>query len=273
MKTKRSLCKVTWDFQETLIEQTTGDYDRWPEYDGIRKELMSDVEICPLLPECVAESADIKQFREWMKRNLKTYRQRRKLIREQFVPILDHLYTREHGADPKTEPAHLSVIDREFVLKEWGHLLEEVIKNPEYASHGALDLLGDACRRILSESGCEYRRYHDVIQLYDMASRCLKIRYRYFTASIYKRLVHSSHDLSKGLQEVNLRLQDTAEKESCVTFRYNAELAVNTAASMALLLVGSWDIARKNSKIYHNAQGVFDLADLRKRYPDRRSHS
>ena len=90
----------------TLIDAATGGSGDNELYVHIRRELIRDEELKPLLPSFVRSYRDLSAFWGWIKYEEGTYAGRRKLLGEAFTPVMDYLEGRGRAPGDATISVH-----------------------------------------------------------------------------------------------------------------------------------------------------------------------
>ena len=130
--------------QNMLVERATGGAANEAEYARLRRLLLDDPEITPLLPRFVRTCRTASQFWQFIKHEFGTYFERRQYLWEEFRPALDHLEGKgKTPADDGVSEA-LKQFDEETVHALWARALGRRAQDPEGAITLARSLLSTA---------------------------------------------------------------------------------------------------------------------------------
>ncbi len=86
-----SLIETVETIQNMLVSRATGGAASDEEYKGLRHNLLSHVDLKPLVPRFVVTCRDLSQFWVFIKHKFAHYQKRREYIWEKFAPLLDKL--------------------------------------------------------------------------------------------------------------------------------------------------------------------------------------
>jgi hypothetical protein len=74
-----------------LVDHATGKPVESSEYEVLRQELLSDIEVARLMPSFVRKNRNLSSFWSFIKPKFSTYAERRTYLSEEFTPLLDFL--------------------------------------------------------------------------------------------------------------------------------------------------------------------------------------
>lgn len=224
----------------TLIDAATGGSGDNAMYVHIRRELIRDDELKPLLPSFVRSYRDLSAFWGWIKYAEGTYAGRRKLIGEAFTPLMDHLEGRGRAPGDATMSGALLNFDADGVHVVWAKALSRRAQDPEGAITVARTLLETVSKRILDERGVTYSDKEDLPKLYSMAAKALNLAPDQHTEEPIKAILGGAMTMVNGLGTLRNRMSDAHGRGGKLPVRpspRHANLAVNMAGAMATFLV------------------------------------
>ncbi|WP_085024837.1 abortive infection family protein [Ensifer aridi] len=231
--------KITM-LEGTLIDAATGGSGDNALYVHIRREVIRDEELKPLLPAFVRTYRDLSAFWGWIKYEEGTYAGRRKLIGEAFTPIMDYLEGRGRAPADAAMSDALATFDADGVHAVWTKALARRSNDPEGAITVARTLLETVCKRILDEMGGEYGDKDDLPKLYSLTAKALNLAPDQHTAEPIKAILGGAMTMVNGLGTLRNRLSDAHGRGGRIPVRpsaRHASLAVNLSGAMATFLV------------------------------------
>ncbi|WP_105381425.1 abortive infection family protein [Neorhizobium alkalisoli] len=227
----------------TLIDAATGGSGDNALYVHLRRELVQDDEMKPLLPAFVRSYRDLSAFWGWIKYQEGTYARRRKLIGEAFTPIMDYLEGRGRAPADAAMSDALASFDADGVHAVWTKALVRRANDPEGAITVARTLLETVCKRILDEKGGEYSEKDDLPKLYSLTAKALNLAPDQHTAEPIKAILGGAMTMVNGLGTLRNRLSDAHGRGGKIPVRpseRHASLAVNLSGAMATFLVETY---------------------------------
>lgn len=227
----------------TLIDAATGGSGDNALYVHLRRELVQDEELKPLLPAFVRSYRDLSAFWGWIKYEEGTYAGRRKLIGEAFTPIMDHLEGRGRAPADAAMSEALATFDPDGVHAVWTKALARRASDPEGAITVARTLLETVCKRILDEKAGGYSEKDDLPKLYSLTAKALNLAPDQHTAEPIKAILGGAMTMVNGLGTLRNRLSDAHGRGGKIPVRpseRHASLAVNLSGAMATFLVETY---------------------------------
>ena len=224
----------------TLIDAATGGSGDNELYVHIRRELIRDEELKPLLPSFVRSYRDLSAFWGWIKYEEGTYAGRRKLLGEAFTPVMDNLEGRGRAPGDATISDALASFDAEGVYAIWAKALVRRVRDPEGAITVARTLLETVCKRVLDERGGGYSEKDDLPKLYSLTAKALNLAPDQHTAEPIKAILGGAMTMVNGLGTLRNRLSDAHGRGGKMPVRpsaRHASLAVNLSGAVATFLV------------------------------------
>lgn len=224
----------------TLIDAATGGSGDNALYVHLRRELVRNDELKPLLPAFVRSYRDLSAFWGWIKYEEGSYAGRRKLIGEAFTPIMDYLEGRGRAPADAAMSDALASFDADGVHAVWTKALARRAGDPEGAITVARTLLETVCKRILDEKGGGYSEKDDLPKLYSLTAKSLNLAPDQHTAEPIKAILGGAMTMVNGLGTLRNRLSDAHGRGGKIPVRpseRHASLAVNLSGAMAAFLV------------------------------------
>ena len=243
-------------FQNLLVAVATGRGWFEEEYVDFRRSLMGNPNVSDLLPRFVKTSRDTDQFWNFIKRQFRTYQERREFLWGEFGPILDSL---ENQVESPTHDSIIEVLqdfDADNVLRNWRKAVYRLEEDPEGAITSARTLLESVCKHILDQTETPYQDDLDLPALYKRTSLQLNLAPEQHSEQIFKQILGGCTSITNGLAGLRNRLGDAHGQGSnrVKPPRRHAELAVNVAGAMAVFLIETWE--------FNQGRGSPHISDL-----------
>ena len=236
--------KVT-ALQNLFVARATGGNADDLKYLPLRKELLNDALVAPLLPRFVRTSRDLGQFWQFIQPKFGSYAERRTYIWDEFKSALE---AAEGGTSPVANTADetLKLLSSESVQDLWRRALSRQSEDPEGAITLARSLLESVCKHILDDMGQVYPHDADVPKLYHLVSTQLQLAPGQHAEEAFKRILGGCTSVVEGLGTLRNRVGDAhgTGRRSVRPQARHAGLAVNLAGAMATFIVSTWE-ARK----------------------------
>ena len=242
--------------QNLLVSQATGGQADGAAYLMLRRELLEDSTVSPLLPPFVQTSRDLGQFWQFIKFKYPTYAERRQFLWDEFRPALE---AAERGAPPTddTTAAALVRLSSDSIHAAWRRALERRGDDPEGAITLARSLLESVCKHILHETAQVYPDDAEIPRLYRLVAEQLNIAPSQHSEEAFRRILGGCTSVVEGLGTLRNRLGDAhggGPRQVRPASRH-AELAVNLAGTMATFIVATWE-ARRATEAVSSAAGA-----------------
>lgn len=223
-----------------LIAYATGKPAEEGIYTLLRREFMADPVLKGLLPGFVRTNRSLGAFWDYIKLQAGTYAERRQIIREAFLPLMDHLEgTNSAPGDQVTSDA-LESFDEEGVHAVWTKALARRHADPEGAITIARTLLETVTKRILDEMHESYSDKDDLPKLYASTATALNLAPSQHTEEPIRAILGGAMNMVNGIGTLRNRLSDSHGRGGRLPVRpssRHAHLAVNTAGAAATFLV------------------------------------
>jgi Abortive infection C-terminus len=232
--------------QELLIARATGGIAHDGEYQQLRRAFMRDPIARDLLPAFVRANRNLDMFWGWIKNEAGQYEPRRKIVRDAFLPLLDHLEGRGVAPADLDISTALGSFDEEGVHRAWTRALSRRTSDPEGAITAARTLLETVCKRVLDETSGTYDDKEDLPKLYQMVAERLILAPSQHTEPVFKSILGGCQNVVNSLGTLRNKVGDAhgrGGKPVRPTPRH-AALAVNLAGAMATFLIETF-ISRK----------------------------
>jgi hypothetical protein len=228
--------------QNLLLSHATGSPADGADYFRLRRELLADPEIAPLLPRFVRTCRDLGQFWAYIKTKFGHYAERRQYLWDEFRPALEYLEGRGRSPADRDVSETLKEFNPDTVHALWTRALERRSSDPEGAITAARTLLESVCKHILDEDGVEYDDGADLPKLYRVTAEHLELAPSQREEPVFKQILGGCTAVVEGLGSLRNRLGDShgKGKRPVRPAPRHAELAVNLAGTMATYLVSTW---------------------------------
>jgi hypothetical protein len=216
-------------------------------YTQLRRVLMGDSVLKPLLPEFVRACRDLNHFWSYAK-DLPTgtsghWEKRRKHVRDGLTPLFDFLEKRHTAPVDDVASDVLKNFDTDGVHVVWNKALERRHADPEGAITSARTLLEAVCKRVLDENNALYDDKDDLPSLYKNVAIKLNIAPSQHTEDTFKRILGGATSVVEGLGTLRNKIGDAhgQGKRPVRPSARHAQLAVNLAGTMATFIVETWN--------------------------------
>jgi len=203
------------------------------EYMYIRSSLMNKASIRPQLPSYIINCRNLGEFWQYIKKEFKTYAERRIFIQDSFAKLLENLENTNHIAEEAI------VIDNLYVNEFWQKALTRMTDDAEAAITMARTLVETVCKHILDENEIQYDDWIDLPKLYKQTATTLKLSPDQHTEQIFKQILSGCQSIIDGLGSLRNKLGDAHGKSQSRVrpgLRH-ATLAVNLAGTMSQFLL------------------------------------
>ncbi|KZK76641.1 hypothetical protein PsW64_04800 [Pseudovibrio sp. W64] len=229
--------------QSMLTSRATGDLKDYPEYMHLRSRFMADPFLCNLLPSFVRSCPTLPAFWSYIQGKAEKYAERRKIINEGFIPLMEFLEGRNIAPSDKLASETLETFDVEGVHSVWSKAIARRNSDPEGAITVARTLLETVTKRILDECDETYSDRDDLPKLYAKVAKTLNLGPSQHSEEPIKTIMGSAMNLVSGIGTLRNRLSDShgrGGKWPDKPSPRHASLAVNTAGAIATFLVETY---------------------------------
>jgi Abortive infection C-terminus len=232
-------------FQDTLIGFATndccgGDAD---DYVSLRKYFFSNQQTKDILPKWVQLCRNSDQFWGFIKKEFKTYAERRNFIYREMNPLLDYFETKQTLPAENSINEALQRFDETGIHLAWEKALTRKISDPEGAITISKSILESVCKHILDTEGIDYANNIDLSDLYKKTAKKLNLHPEQHIETIFKQILGGCSGIINGLGTLRNKLGDAhgKGKKQVKPASRHAELAVNLSGSMALFLIDTYN--------------------------------
>ena len=230
-----------------LVAHATGQEADEESFKHIRLQIVRNPLIKDKLPRCVHTCRTLGEFWGFIKEQSGTYAGRRKLLGDEFHPVI--MFLEQSSSSPADEQVSevLSTVDSANVHVIWKRALERRATDPEGAITLARTLIEAVCKYILNEQSIEYSEKDDLPKLYGLVASSLNLSPAQHTERIFKQILGGCHSIVQGLGALRSKHGDahaSGTTASRPALRH-AELAVNLAGAMATFLISTWEVRKE----------------------------
>lgn len=233
--------------QDIMVARAVGEsHPQGYRYEDLRRRLLQDPAVEPLLPGFVRASRNLAQFWPSIRDMFPTYKQRREIIWNEFRPVLDRLEGQSKEPTDDRVTGVLEKLDEAHVRRIWERAIDRRESDPEGAITAARTLLESVCKHILDDAKVTYAEKDDLPKLYGLASKELRLAPGQHEEPIFKQILGGCHAVVEGLGSMRNKLGDAhgKGKKAVKPAARHAALAVNLAGAMAMFLVETWATKR-----------------------------
>lgn len=206
-----------------LVAHATGNPAENSEYELLRKELLSDPEIAPLIPSFVRTNRDLGAFWGFIKGKYGTYAERRTYLSQEFTPLLDML---EFGvsASPNSSQPSTTAETKPVVARN---------KRKVFIVHGRDNEAKQEVARFIEKLGLQS------IILHEQASAGMTIIEkieRYSNDADFALVLYTPCDLGRGSHETKIHPKQRARQN--VVFEHGYLMAKLGRENVCALVKG-----------------------------------
>ncbi|MET4217334.1 hypothetical protein ACVWWG_004054 [Bradyrhizobium sp. LB7.2] len=226
--------------QEMLVAMATSGTGVDNEYRLLRRELVERPETARLLPQFVRVCRTLSAFWQWVKAQAPTYAERRIMIREAFVPLLDFLERTNAAPADVSISETLESFDEPGVHKAWTKALDRRFDDPEGAVTLARTLLETVCKSIQDAQGApSYSDDDDLPKLYRRTAELLNLAPSQHTEEAFKSILGSCQNIVNNIGTIRNKIGDAhgQGRRAVRPSARHAALVVNLAGAMAMFLI------------------------------------
>jgi len=236
-----TLAETVEALQTVLVARATGlSYDdRW--YKQLRRVLVQNDAIAPVLPSFVRVCRDLSQFRGHISK-VGGYVERRRYIWEGLRAAHDVAEGRTPANTGRQLSDVLATLSLDEVDHVWRRGLERLPRDPAGAITAARSLLESTCKHILDAEGIEYDDALELPKLYRLTASALKLAPDQSGEQLFKQVLGACHTVVEGVAAIRNKFGDAHGKGAgaITPSDRHARLALNLAGSAAMFLVETW---------------------------------
>lgn len=233
--------------QNLLISHATGKQENNADYTRLRQTVLANTTFDAFIPQFIRTCRSLDQFWHSIKRDFKTYAERREYIWTEFNPLLEAL--ERGGLAPSDEfvTKGIKKIDSAHVQAAWSKALDRRSSDPEGAITSARTLIETVCKHILDDMNVQYDETVDLPKLYRETAKVLNLAPSQHTEEVFKQILGGCTAVIEGLGTLRNRLSDAhgKGKMGIKPAPRHAELAVNLSGSLASYLLATWETRKE----------------------------
>lgn len=224
--------------QRILIDYATGDSAENEEYEKLRKKLLADPSTKNDLPGVVENYRSLDAFWDFIRDEFDTYKERRKYLRKEFVPLLNQLEKQSSSFPYQGVTKSIEQLNSAEVKTRWGRCLQRIDSDPEGAITAARSLVESVCKHILDDVDADYSRKDNLPQLYGKTIEELSLAPNQYKEEIFKQILGGCKAAVGGLAGLRNHFGDAhgSGANPVKPQPRHARLAVNTAGSIVVFL-------------------------------------
>lgn len=212
-------------------------------YVELRRVMMRDLALKPLLPAYVQEHRDLGHLWPYLEDVDPKGELRRQHVRTTMTPLFDRLEATANPADSSAAD-RLQGVETAAVYALWQKALERRHTDPEGAIASARMLLETVCRHVLDERGVTYTKTLDLPALMKMTAEQLDVAPTRHVQAALRRMLWDAASVIDGLDDRRNGIGDAhgdREPRAKPSARH-AQLAVNMAGAAAIFVVETWEV-------------------------------
>ena len=194
--------------QSFYLARATGDYGEYDQFSELRREILEEPKVAPLLPSFVRKYRRIEEFWQFIKAHLRSYAERREYIWAQFRPALEALEGTGRSSQEEAVSSGLQNLEAEHISAAWHKALERRTSDPEGAITAGRTLVESVCKLILDEASESYPESADLPRLYSLVAKRLKLAPNQHTEQVFKQILGGCQSVVEGIGAVRNRLGD-----------------------------------------------------------------
>lgn len=227
--------------QELMVRKVGGDHSvEAEEYEQVRRAFLRDPQMPPhLIPELVKDNRDLDTLWTYAKDYHGSWEPRRRHVREEFGPLLDHLDRPQLAPADGAITSGLTRFDSEAVTEAWQRALQRRSSDPAAAITAARTMLESVLMNVLDDAEESYGDADDLPKLYRQVSELLNLAPSQHTETIFKQVLGGCAAVVGGLGAVRNKVGDAhgTGRRPVKPAPRHAELVVNLAGAMALFII------------------------------------
>lgn len=211
-------------------------------YTALRRLMMRDPVLKPLLPDFVRTCRDLTHFWPYIKGVSPQWGPRRQHVQDALTPLFDHAERGGALADDVISEA-LQRFDPEGVRAAWDKALSRRYSDPEGAITAARTLLETVCKHVLDERKTLYAQNADLPALYKATAETLHLAPSQHTEDAFRRILGGATSVVEGLGSLRNKIGDAhgQGKRPVRPSARHAQLAVNMAGAAATFIVETYE--------------------------------
>lgn len=235
-------------FQKIITDQVTGIEQSNESYSSFRKYCLQMDVPKELLPDLVLKNHTLNQLDARIKREIKTYKERREFIWELFKPLLAYLENYKYKPNSasaicnQTEVA-LKIIDSPHLQELWNKAVSRINSDPEGTITVSRSILESTCKHILDKMKLQYDDKMDLPDLYKFTAKSLNLSPDQHTEKIFKQILSGVGSVVHGFGSLRNKLSDShgvGVNKSKPSLRH-ARLALNLGMSVSIFLMETYE--------------------------------
>ena len=226
--------------QDLLISRATGDRSASAEeYRKARAFFVQDGTLRAQVPEWLLNHRTIEHFWYFIKKKFGTYDERRIFIRDELVPLLDHLEFSPEAPHADRVGEAMSSISPDYVRPIWAKALNRIPEDPDGAITSARELMEAVLKHLADDLDVGYGENPDLHDLYKSVAKELDLTPEQHEETLFKQILGSCSGVVSGIGRIRNAFGDAHGKGS-TSYRPSGRherLAVNMAGPMCLFLI------------------------------------
>jgi len=217
------------------------------EFAQLRRSVISNESLKPLLPKFIQTYRDVDQFLNFIEHEYVTHKERKEYLWNEFRPLLDFLEQGEVMPSDATVIATLQKFNSEHIKVEWDKALSRRSSDPGGAITTARTLIESVCKHILDEAKIDHGDSHDLPRLYKKTAETLNLLPSQHDEQIFKQILSGCAAVVEGLGALRNKRGDAhgKGKNNVKPAPRHAALAVNLSGALASYLAETWEHREK----------------------------
>lgn len=229
---------------EFIIGYVTNDnYDMELNYEELRRSLISNPLTKGLLPNWVIANRNTSMLWQFMKNNIKTYKDRRTFIWQEFQPLIIFLESNQNITFNCTTNTILELgKEHDYIQNYLAKAKNRINTDPESAITNSRTLVESCLKYILDSLNIDYKDNGDLNYLYKITRKELNLAPDQHNENEFIKILSGCTSIISGLASIRNELSDSHGKRinhSKPSSRH-AKLVVNLAGGMAEFLIDSY---------------------------------
>src|SRR5439155_508305 len=239
---KKALFEKAERLQDILVSFSTGGHPTDEEYAQLRKDPLTEPSVKDLSHDFVSRFRHLREFWPFIQGKFPTYRERRRYLWEEFVPLLDMLERSKHPPASSSVSDALTALDSDVVHEHWQRALARLLDEPDGAITSSRTLLESVLKHILDDEGIQYDNGADLPRLCGLTMDALQLSPGKQTERLFRQILGACVAIVEGVGALRNKLGDAhgMSKVQPKPDARHAELAVNLAGAVATFLVATW---------------------------------
>lgn len=239
------------EFEKVCIDLATGKREvPYSEYESARNNLISDLNLQPIIPKWIIEKRYGSQFWQFMKKTSENYQGRRDFIWASVAEMEQYLENGSH------EPIAISFGEIDKSIKSsniedvWKKIHKRRVSDPEGTITASRTMLESTLKHTLDKLGDKYSSKDDLPNLYKKVSQRLSLSPANHHEQIFKQILQGITSVVIGFSSLRNEYGDAHGKGKTYVQpqKRHADLVVNLSGALCVFLLETLKVHTTSNK-------------------------